>query len=150
MFRFDRMSTKPEPSAPRILIVDDDPGQRSLLTTFLERHGHRPLVADSGEAALRQLAAAPVSLMISDVRMPGLTGLETLRRACPCAGCKGEVDIMGNLYKNPDKPYAANAFQLTGLALVGGYGVQPAWADGHNSGIFAFDYLKRVAETAAN
>ena len=76
--------------------------------------------------------------------------LETLRRACPCAGCKGEVDIMGNLYKNPDKPYAANAFQLTGLALVGGYGVQPAWADGHNSGIFAFDYLKRVAETAAN
>ena len=38
--------------------------------------------------------------------------LEALRRACPCAGCKGEVDIMGNLYKNPDKPYAANAFQL--------------------------------------
>ena len=28
--------------------------------------------------------------------------LENLRRACPCAGCKGEMDIMGNLYKNPE------------------------------------------------
>ncbi len=76
------MSAKPsEPAAPRILVVDDDPGQRSLLQTFLERHGHRPLIADSGEAALKLLATAPVSMMISDVRMPGMTGLETLRRA---------------------------------------------------------------------
>ncbi len=69
------------PAAPRILIVDDDAGQRSLLKTFLEGHGHRPLLADSGEAALKLLATTPVSLMISDVRMPGMTGLETLRRA---------------------------------------------------------------------
>ena len=76
--------------------------------------------------------------------------LEALRRACPCAGCKGEVDIMGNLYKNPDKPYAPNAFELTRLGMVGGYGVQPLWADGHGTGIYAFDYLRRVAEAAAN
>ena len=76
------MTAKPsDPAAPRILVVDDDPGQRSLLQTFLERHGHRPLVVESGEAALRALASTPVSLMISDVRMPGMTGLETLRRA---------------------------------------------------------------------
>ena len=76
------MTAKPtDPAAPRILIVDDDAGQRSLLQTFLERNGHRPLVADSGEAALKLLATAPVSMMISDVRMPGMTGLETLRRA---------------------------------------------------------------------
>ncbi len=76
------MTAKPsDPAAPRLLIVDDDPGQRSLLQTFLSRNGHDPLVADSGEAALKLLAAHPVSLMISDVRMPGMTGLETLRRA---------------------------------------------------------------------
>ncbi len=76
------MSAKPtDPAAPRILIVDDDAGQRSLLQTFLGRNGHHPLVADSGEAALKLLATAPVSMMISDVRMPGMTGLETLRRA---------------------------------------------------------------------
>ncbi len=76
------MTAQPSDTAgPRILIVDDDAGQRSLLQTFLESHGHRPLVADSGAAALKILAASPVSLMISDVRMPGMTGLETLRRA---------------------------------------------------------------------
>jgi DUF971 family protein len=71
--------------------------------------------------------------------------LERLRRACPCAGCKGEIDILGNLYKNPEKPYAANAFKLVKLASVGGYAIQPVWADGHNTGIFSFEYLRRVA-----
>ena len=71
--------------------------------------------------------------------------LENLRRACPCAGCKGEVDILGNLYKNPEKPLTTKAFELVKLVSVGGYGIQPAWADGHNTGIFSFDYLLRVA-----
>jgi DUF971 family protein len=72
--------------------------------------------------------------------------LEKLRRHCPCAGCKGEMDIMGNLYKSPDKPLTAAAFQLVRISLVGGYAVQPLWGDGHGTGLFAFDYLKRVAE----
>jgi DUF971 family protein len=72
--------------------------------------------------------------------------LERLRRACPCAGCKGESDIMGNLYKGPEQTLAARAFELRGLSLVGSYAVQPVWADGHNTGLFSFDYLKKVAE----
>ncbi len=72
--------------------------------------------------------------------------LEMLRRACPCAGCHGEQDIFGNVYKNPERPLAANAFQLTRLLTVGGYALQPVWADGHSSGLFTFDYLKKVAE----
>jgi DUF971 family protein len=71
--------------------------------------------------------------------------LETLRRACPCAGCKGEVDILGNLYKNPEKPFAPNSFELVSISNVGGYAIQPVWADGHNSGIYSFDYLRRLA-----
>ena len=71
--------------------------------------------------------------------------LEKLRRACPCAGCQGETDIMGNLYKNPEQKLAAAAFQLIRLSSVGGYAIQPVWADGHNTGIFSFDYLKSVA-----
>jgi DUF971 family protein len=70
---------------------------------------------------------------------------ETLRRYCPCAGCKGEMDVMGNLYKGPDIPLSANAFQLREVRSVGGYAIQPIWADGHASGIFSYDYLKRVA-----
>lgn len=72
--------------------------------------------------------------------------LEKLRRACPCAGCKGEMDIMGNLYKNPDKPLTPAAFKLTRLATVGTYALQPFWGDGHNTGLYAFDYLRRVAD----
>lgn len=72
--------------------------------------------------------------------------LERLRRACPCASCAGEGDIMGNVYKGPDTPLRPESFQLASYGIVGGYGFQPTWADGHNSGIFAFDYLRRVAE----
>src|SRR5215471_14643653 len=67
--------------APRILIVDDDAGQRSLLDSFLRSQGFDTLPVPSGERALEVLQSQEVSMMISDVRMPGLTGLETLRRA---------------------------------------------------------------------
>src|ERR1700761_4470397 len=66
---------------PRILIVDDDPGQRSLLNSFLNSQGFETSVVDSGEHALEALRAGQFSMMISDVRMPGLSGLETLRQA---------------------------------------------------------------------
>ena len=71
--------------------------------------------------------------------------LERLRRCCPCAGCKGEVDIMGNLYKNPDRRLPPQAFELRSLAYVGTYAVQPFWADGHATGIYSFEYLKRIS-----
>ena len=74
--------------------------------------------------------------------------LEKLRRSCPCAGCKGEMDVMGNLYKNPDRPLSPQAFQLLRLETVGGYAILPIWADGHKTGIFAFDYLRKVADSA--
>jgi len=74
---------------------------------------------------------------------------ETLRRGCPCAGCKGETDILGNVYKNPETPLSATAFELTKLIPVGGYAVQPVWADGHATGIYSFDYLQRIAESAS-
>ncbi|MGA3268832.1 MAG: sigma-54 dependent transcriptional regulator [Verrucomicrobiota bacterium] len=66
---------------PRILIVDDDPGQRSLLNSFLRGQGFETALADSGEHALEMLRTGKFAMMISDVRMPGLSGLETLRRA---------------------------------------------------------------------
>jgi DNA-binding NtrC family response regulator len=69
------------PHAPRILIVDDDSGQRSLLNSFLRSQGFDTVTADSGEKALEVLNSQAVNMMISDVRMPGLSGLETLRRA---------------------------------------------------------------------
>jgi DNA-binding NtrC family response regulator len=71
----------PEVTKPaRILVVDDDHGQRSLLETFLRAKGYRTQSAASGEAALQLLAEETFSMMISDVRMPGMSGIETFRR----------------------------------------------------------------------
>src|SRR3954453_1603469 len=71
----------PGTKMPRILIVDDDPGQRSLLNSFLRSQNFDPILAESGERALEILRAGKFDMMISDVRMPGVSGLETLRLA---------------------------------------------------------------------
>jgi DUF971 family protein len=76
--------------------------------------------------------------------------LEKLRRACPCAGCKGEKDILGNLYKGHERPLTPRSFQATAHRPVGGYALQIDWADGHNDGIYSFETLRRLgAEIAA-
>jgi len=72
--------------------------------------------------------------------------LERLRRACPCAGCQGEVDVLGKLHKAPDEILPPQGFELVQLTMVGAYGIQPQWGDGHASGIFTFEYLRRVAQ----
>lgn len=74
--------------------------------------------------------------------------LATLRRACPCAGCKGEVDVLGHLHKGPDHPLTPRAFDLVRIVTVGGYAIQPIWADGHSTGLYSFDYLRRLAEAS--
>lgn len=77
------MPAESSPKPTRILVVDDDPGQRSLLESFLRSQKFEVVTADSGERALALLPGGNFSMMISDVRMPGLSGLETLRRVRP-------------------------------------------------------------------
>jgi DNA-binding NtrC family response regulator len=77
------MSPKPGQSSAknvRILIVDDDDGQRSLLDSFLRGQGFETFPVSSGERAIEVLSQQEMAMMISDVRMPGISGLETLRR----------------------------------------------------------------------
>lgn len=73
--------------------------------------------------------------------------LEMLRRVCPCAACGGEPDVLGNILR-PRVNYTEKSFQLTSFDLVGGYALQPRWADGHASGIYSFTYLQRLEETS--
>jgi DUF971 family protein len=70
--------------------------------------------------------------------------LETLRRACPCAACGGEPDVLGYV-ERPEVTYTAQSFVLEACQVVGGYALQPAWADGHGSGLYSFPYLRRLA-----
>lgn len=91
-----------------------------------------------------QLIGAELAVKWQDGR-ESFIPLETLRRACPCAGCMGETDVMGHLHKGPETPLTPRSFQITRIAQVGGYGIQPMWGDGHGSGIFSFEYLARLA-----
>lgn len=70
--------------------------------------------------------------------------LEPLRRACPCAGCGGEPDVLGNVVR-PLVSYAPASFLLRSYQFVGGYAWQPTWQDGHSTGLYSFSYLRRLA-----
>lgn len=69
--------------------------------------------------------------------------LEAVRKACPCAVCNGEPDVLGRGDK-PEVKHTGSSFDLTSYEMVGGYGWQPKWADGHGTGIFSVGYLRRL------
>ena len=75
--------------------------------------------------------------------------LQFLRRACPCAACGGEPDVMGNIMR-PNVSYSEHSFELEGFQVVGGYALQPRWRDGHETGIYGFQYLRRLASPVAS
>src|SRR3990172_9022327 len=63
----------------RILVVDDEAPQRELIGGFLKKQGHDVLLAGSGAEALTRLREMRVDLVLSDFKMPGMSGLEVLR-----------------------------------------------------------------------
>src|SRR4029453_11113339 len=63
-----------------LLLVDDDAMNRDALARRLTRSGYKVLTADSGTAALRTIREGRIDAVLLDVMMPGLSGLETLRR----------------------------------------------------------------------
>jgi DNA-binding NtrC family response regulator len=68
------------PMAPHLLIVDDDPTVRESLADALERPNLRVSTAGDGEEALALLGGDRPDLVLTDVRMPGMDGVELLRR----------------------------------------------------------------------
>jgi CheY-like chemotaxis protein len=69
-----------------VLIIEDDRYVQAALRGLLEKAGHRVEIADNGRAGLDRLAAHEPDLMITDILMPEMEGLETIRAArarCP-------------------------------------------------------------------
>src|SRR5437870_1948501 len=64
----------------KVLVVDDERKMRRLLQILLERMGIDSVAAESGEEALRCFQAEKIDLILTDLKMPGLTGLELLAR----------------------------------------------------------------------
>ena len=74
-------ATATDKRPPRILVVDDERSMRELLAIVLRREGYEVLLAESGRAAVDTLERETVDLLISDIKMPDLSGVEVLRAA---------------------------------------------------------------------
>jgi DNA-binding NtrC family response regulator len=64
----------------KILVVDDDPEVRMATRDFLSSKGYEVTVAEGGREALRLLATSPADVVLLDVAMPDMDGMETLKR----------------------------------------------------------------------
>ena len=62
----------------RVLIIEDDEGMGSLLKDFLEEEGYAADVANDGLEVFRKISQGAFDLVITDIRMPGLSGLDIL------------------------------------------------------------------------
>jgi two-component system response regulator PilR (NtrC family) len=74
-------AAKQTDAASRILVVDDERSMRELLAIVLKREGHDVLLADNGRSAVEMLEREPIELLISDIRMPDMSGVEVLGAA---------------------------------------------------------------------
>ncbi len=75
----------------RLLVADDDPGVRESLERTLTREGFSVVLASDGRAALERVQEGGIDLIVTDLKMPGLTGLELLRAAKAIAP---DVDVI--------------------------------------------------------
>jgi two-component system response regulator AtoC len=66
-------------SSQRVLVVDDEAKMRRVLEIMLQRMGHEVACAANGDEALQVMKTAPANLVISDLRMPGMSGTELLK-----------------------------------------------------------------------
>src|SRR5262249_10656440 len=67
--------------ATRILVVDDERSMRELMAIVLRREGYDVLLAENGKTAIAVLEREPIDLLISDIKMPDISGVEVLRAA---------------------------------------------------------------------
>jgi CheY-like chemotaxis protein len=75
----------PEPAreasfSPLILVVDDHDGNREMVADYLRAKGYRVETVNSGAAALASISARPPAVILLDIQMPGLNGLDVIRQ----------------------------------------------------------------------
>ena len=94
-----------------ILVVDDDEAIRTLLQEELEEEGYKVLIATNARDALKMVAAEPLDLVVLDIRMPGMDGLEALPRIL---GIKEGLPVIMNTaysqYQDSFMSWAADAY----------------------------------------
>ena len=86
----------PKNSEPfRILIVDDDREIRTILVDYLRHQGYDAQGAQDGEEALKRHAGVPFDLVVTDLAMPGMTGIELIKELAADANTTEFIIITG-------------------------------------------------------
>ena len=98
----------------RILIVDDEPNVRLMFRTTLASTGAEIAVAEDGEVALERLEGSPFDLVLLDLKMPGLDGMETLRRLRDIGDDTPVVIVTAH----GDVPHAVEAMKLGAIDFL--------------------------------
>ena len=70
----------PQPGSPTVLVVDDEPAIVDSLQKIFERESLRVLTAGSGGEALEIVRREPVWVLLTDLMMPGMSGMDLLKR----------------------------------------------------------------------
>jgi DUF971 family protein len=72
--------------------------------------------------------------------------IDYLRNQCPCASCQGET-VLFHTHK-PVKSDTAlpGKYELNKIEQVGNYAIQIIWKDGHDSGIYSWEYLRKICQ----
>jgi two-component system, OmpR family, response regulator ResD len=118
-------------AAARVLVVDDHPGVRDLVASFLRRRGYQVQEESDGLAASSLLAADVFDLVVLDVCLPGLDGIEVLRRlrtssdvpVIMLSGRTAEADRVAGLEQGADdymvKPFSARELEARIRSVLG-------------------------------
>jgi CheY-like chemotaxis protein len=120
--------------ALHVLVVDDIAMNREIAGSFLRSVGHRVAFAESGAAAVEAAAATDFDVIVMDIRMPGMGGLDATRHIRALAGARGGVPIIA---------VTAQAFAEQALEY------REAGMNGHVIKPFAPDVLVAAVEAAA-
>ena len=85
-----------ESSKEEILVVDDDRLILKALEEIIKREGYRPIPASSGKEAIQKMIDHPISMIICDQRMPGMSGIEVLQEAIKIRPDAVRIILTGN------------------------------------------------------
>ncbi len=109
-----------------VLVVDDEESLRHMLVVLLQREGYAATAVSSGEGALAELSRRPFDVVLSDIRMPKLGGLELLaeihkrgiQTTVILMSAFGNVDVAIEAMKRGAYDYVAKPFQKDEVVLV--------------------------------